>query len=118
MKSIGELVLLAAKKAGINEGDDSLKAIIENKILFTTAIDDTVFAKVDSDLISFDDAKSHPLIAGDIKSKAKREALDGIDRDVIPRVLKDLGIQDSDVAEILGEKNTFQKVELLTKKIS
>lgn len=118
MKTVGDLILLAAQKAGIDPTDESLKAVNENKTLFTIAVDDNVFSKIDAELISFEKAKSHPLIATEITSKAKREVLDGIDGGVFKNILTDLAISDDEVSDIMKEKNTFKKIELLTKKVA
>jgi len=117
MKTAIEFVLLAAKKAGIEPTDPRLAALNENKALAGIAVDDEVFSAVDAELISFTEAKQHPLITSAISGKVKSEALDTFDKQIIPKILKDLAIEDSEVADILAEKSTYNKMEMLTKKM-
>ena len=106
MKSIGELVLLALSKAGISEESEAYTNVVGKKELFNIAVDETAFAKVDSDLIGFEEAKTHPLIAQSIKGKSKVEVLDALDKQVLPKALRELAIDDSEVADILSMTNT------------
>jgi len=118
MKSIGELVLLALTKAGISEESEAYTNVVAKKDLFNMAIDETAFSKVDSDLIGFEEAKTHPLIAQSIKSKSKVEVLDALDKQVLPKALRELAIDDSEVADILSMTNTYEKTAALMKKVA
>lgn len=118
MKSIGELVLLALSKAGIAEDSEAYTNVVAKKDLFNMAIDESAFNKVDADLIGFEEAKTHPLIAQGIKSKSKVEVLDALDKQVLPKALRELAIDDSEVADILSMTNTYEKTAALMKKVA
>lgn len=94
-----------AKKAGVDTTLLALPATIND-----VDIDDTVAGNIDKALMTLDAAKNNP----DVKKAARAEALNGVDSK-ITEILEELGIDDA--SEILEEKNSFEKIAKLTKKV-
>jgi hypothetical protein len=94
-----------AKKAGVDTALLALPASIND-----VDIPDDVANNIDKALMTLDAAKNN----AEVKKAARAEALNGVDSK-ITEILEELGIDDA--AEILEEKNSFEKIAKLTKKV-
>lgn len=117
-KTLIELVLVAAQKAGIDAADPRLQELNENPALAKIVVNDEVYNAVDSELISFTEAKNHKGIQAEIAAKTKREVWDGFDKTVIPEILNKLGIEESSVSDILTSEKSHKKIGILMEKIA
>lgn len=117
-KTLIEFALLAAKKAGIEPTDPRLQALNENAALAKINVDDEVFNAVDTELISFSEAKSHKGIMSEIAAKVRSEVWDGFDKNIIPETLTKLGIDQSALADILATEKGHKKIGTLMEKIA
>lgn len=117
-KTLIELVLIAAQKAGIDAADPRLQELNENPALAKIVVNDEVYNAVDSELISFTEAKNHKGIQAEIAAKTKREVWDGFDKTVIPEILNKLGIEESSVSDILTAEKSHKKIGILMEKIA
>lgn len=111
-KSIGEFIFDLAKKAGIAETEPFMVAFAQDKELFTKNLSEDLEKGIDNKLISLADAKNnHP----EIKGYYHKQVLDGMDSE-ITRILDEL--KDDEVKnQVLGEKNTYKRIGVLTGKI-
>lgn len=109
----GEFLKSIAKKGDVD--GQKLADFIASKE-FTTIQDveipNEITNRIDYTLMSVEAAKAHPEVRKIIKS----ETLNGADS-VIEKVLTKLGYDESDIADLKAEKNTFQRIEKLADKI-
>lgn len=95
-----------AKKAAVDTSLLALPATVND-----VDIPDDIANNIDKALMTLDAAKNNP----DVKKAIKTETLNGVDAK-INDILEELGIT-SDATEILEEKNSFEKIAKLTKKV-
>jgi hypothetical protein len=111
-KTLAQLIFDIATKAGIPETDPELIALTENQEVFKMNVPDKLVGGIESQLISIKDAKNnHP----DIKSHYTASALDGVDK-LIAKIIEEYNDEPTK-AELLAEKNTYNRLPLLAKKI-
>jgi hypothetical protein len=102
----GTLLSNLAKKAGVDTNTQEFIALLSHDI----DVPETIATTIDKSLMSLDAAKNNP----DVRKAARAEALNGVDSK-ITELLEELGIEDA--ADITEEKNSFNKISLLTKKV-
>jgi vacuolar-type H+-ATPase subunit I/STV1 len=102
----GTLLSDLAKKAGVDTTQKEFVDLLSHDI----DIPDTVADKMNKGLLNIDAAKNNP----DVKKAIRAEALNGVDSK-ISEILEELGIEDA--SEILEEKNSYEKISKLTKKV-
>jgi NADH dehydrogenase/NADH:ubiquinone oxidoreductase subunit G len=95
-----------AKKAAVDTSLLALPASVTD-----VDIPDDIASGIDNALMTVDAAKNNP----EIRKAIKIETLNGVDAKVA-EVLEELGIT-SDASEILEEKNSFEKIAKLTRKV-
>lgn len=111
-KSVGELIVDLAKKAGIPETDKAIVDFVQDKELFTKMLPEGLDSGIDTQLISLKDAKNnHP----DISAFYRKQNLDGLDA-VINQILEEEK-DETLKTDVTAEKNSFKRVTLLAKKI-
>lgn len=102
----GTLLSNLAKKAGVDTTTAEFTALLAHDI----DVPETIATSIDKSLMSLEVAKNNP----EVRKAARAEALNGVDSK-IAELLEELGIED--VADISEEKNSFNKISLLTKKV-
>lgn len=108
-KNIGELLNSLAKKAGINEADQTLVGILSNSELTRITIPSDLVKQFDEKLLSIDTAlDNHP----DVRSKYMAQALNGLDAKIAD-VAKAAKLSDDVVATLNSEKSSYKRLELL-----
>lgn len=102
----GTLLQSLAKKSGV---DTTGKEFID---LLSTDIEipDAVANAIDKGLMNVEAARNHP----DVRKVIRTEALNGLDSKVT-ELLEELGIEDAE--DITSEKNSYEKVAKLTRKV-
>jgi hypothetical protein len=103
----GTLLSDLAKKAGVDTTQQDFVSLLSHDI----EIPDAIATKLNQGLLNIEAAKNNP----DIKKALRAEALNGVDSK-INEILEELGIT-SDATEILEEKNSYEKIAKLTKKV-
>jgi NADH dehydrogenase/NADH:ubiquinone oxidoreductase subunit G len=103
----GTLLSDLAKKAGVDTTQQDFVSLLSHDI----EIPDAIATKLNQGLLNIDAAKNNP----DIKKALRAEALNGVDSK-ISELLEELGIT-SEATEILEEKNSFEKIAKLTRKV-
>lgn len=102
----GTLLSDLAKKAGVDTTQQDFVSLLSHDI----EIPDAIATAMNKGLLNIDAAKNNP----DVKKAIRAEALNGVDSK-INDILEELGIDDA--AEILEEKNSYEKIAKLTKKV-
>lgn len=111
-KTLAQLIFDIATKAGIPETDPELLAVTEKKEVFELPVPDKLVAGIEGQLISIKDAKNnHP----DIKSHYTASALDGVDKAIL-KIIEEYNDEPTKT-ELLAEKNTYNRLPLLHKKL-
>lgn len=101
-----------ARKAGFDVTSETAKPFFDG--LPDTEVPEDVQKGIDNSLISMTDAKNnHPIL----KAHYHKQALDGIDS-TLADIMTENELTEDIKNEILGEKSTFKRVPLLTKKIA
>lgn len=102
----GTLLSDLAKKSGVDTTQQEFISLLSHDIEIPDAIAD----KLNKGLLSIDAAKNN----AEVKKAIRAEALNGVDSK-ITELLEELGIEEVD--DITNEKNSFNKIGLLTKKV-
>lgn len=112
-QTFGELVNNLALKAGIASDNAELKSLLSNEALATITVPDDLGSTLDKGLLSIEAAKNnHP----DIKKVYTAAAYDGMDKHLIALLGSDTFDQ-SDLEEVMAEKSTSKKYELVISKL-
>jgi hypothetical protein len=111
MPNLKSLLLNIAKKDNIDTVSADNKAFFEGIPDFD--VPETINTGIDNSLLSLADAKNnHP----DIQNHYKAQILAGLDS-TVKGIMDELAFDDASKAEILGERSSYKRVDLLTKKI-
>ena len=102
----GTLLTNLAKKSGV---DTTQKEFID-LLAVDIEVPDAIAAGLEKGLMNLEAAKNHP----DLRKAARAEALNGVDSRVA-ELLEEFQIEDAD--DITGEKNSFEKISKLTRKV-
>jgi hypothetical protein len=111
MVKLKEFITLLAKKAGYDTESATAKPFFE--ALPDTDVPEDVGKGIDNALISLAEAKNNHA---DIKNHYFKQALDGMDKEFLG-VMDAFELDDATRTEILGEKNTYKRGPILTRKI-
>lgn len=106
---VGALLAKFAGKAGLNVSDPKYADLLA----IATEIPDEDANKISASLITIDDAKQNL----DIKKYFTSQVLDGTDAE-LNKIMDEMGLEVADKDELKAEKNTYQRIGKLTKKIS
>lgn len=114
IKTVGDLLVAFAEKAGIDKNDKHLIDILSNAELTKVPIHSELTQAMDEKLINVDVAKdNHP----DIGPKYKSEALNAFDKTML-RVMEERQLPDVIKNDLLGIKSSFKRFEALINKIN
>ena len=109
---IGELLNTLAIKAGIKADDPKLISLLSANGLRDIQVPDDLATQIDNSLLTVAAAtNNHPAI----KNVYFSQALNGLDA-AIKEVLPELGFDDTNRAEIEGEKSSIKRAIVLAKK--
>lgn len=103
----GTLLSDLAKKAGVDITQQEFVSLLSHDI----EIPDAIATAMNKGLLNIDAAKNNP----EVRKAARAEVLNGVDSKV-SEILEELGIDDA--SEILEEKNSYEKITKLTKKVN
>lgn len=106
---VGALLAKIAGKAGLNVSDPKYADLLA----IAAEIPDEDANKISVTLITIDDAKQNL----DIKKYFTSQVLDGTDAE-LNKIMEEMGLEVADKEELRAEKNTYQRIGKLTKKIS
>lgn len=104
----GTLFNSLAKKAGIDTTQKEFVDLLATDI----EIPDGIATAMEKGLLNIDAAKNHV----DVRKAIRTEALNGVDSKV-EEMLAELGFTDDDATDIKGEKNSYEKIAKLGRKI-
>lgn len=111
MPKLKSFIASIAKKANVDLTTDEAKAFYD--ALPDTDVPEAINTGIDNSLLSLTDAKNnHP----DIQNHYKAQVLSGLDS-TINSIIDELGLDDQTKADILGERSSYKRVGVLTKKI-
>lgn len=106
-----DFVTKLAKKAGFETTSDSAKAFLES--LNDVDVPEDVEKGIDNSLISLTEAKNNH---GELKGHYTKQALDGVDKEILS-LIEDFQLDEPTKQAILGEKSTYKRGPMLTRKI-
>lgn len=115
MPKVNEFIKSLAKKAGIDENDPNIKALIENPALDVDIPAETANV-IGTKLMTLEAAKGNPDIRKELKEVFKAEVLNGLDAE-INAAMDEMGLSDEVKTEILKEKSSYKRASLLAKKV-
>lgn len=104
----GTLLSNLAKKAAVDVSTPEFIALLSHDI----DIPDPIADSINKGLMDINAAKANK----DVRNAIRTEALNGVDTKV-DELLTELGLSDEDATPIKGEKNSYEKVALLTRKV-
>ncbi len=109
-KKVATLLKKLLNDAGIKDTDPKMAEVLT----ITADIDDSLFDAIENNpnLITIENAKNHV----DLKSHFNAQIFNGLDAKILA-VAKAKGLSDTDIAEIVAEKNSYAKQELLVTKV-
>jgi len=110
--NIGEFINSQAILAGIPADDAALKEILINPELTKVVLPDTITSRIKSSLLTVEQAKTNI----DIKKHFTANALDSVDAK-IKGLIEEFGFDDESRSLIDSEKNSYNKISLLSKQI-
>lgn len=114
IKTVGDLIVAFAEKAGIDKNDKHLIDILSSAELSKVPIHSELTQAMDEKLINIDVAKdNHP----EIGSKYKSEALNALDKTML-RIMDDRQLPDVIKNDLLGIKSSYKRFEALVNKIN
>lgn len=101
------------QKAGVKLDEDAIAQALALPELTTVQIPDALVTPIDNGLLSLQAAKNnHP----EVQSHYKAQIYDGVDKTLL-RVIDEYKLSDEVKNEILGEKSSTKRIELLTAKL-
>jgi hypothetical protein len=106
---IGDFLNTLAGKTGKTE---EMKTVLNNPVLASLEMDDTLANDINSALLTIEGAKNNQAL----KTHFNTLALNGVDAEIL-NAIEALGFDDAVKTELLGEKNTYSKHRKLTAKI-
>lgn len=107
--NIAELISKLAASVGIETSDQGLVNILSNSEITKVSVPEAISNKLLNGLLTVEAAKNNP----DIKSHYVAQALNGVDEKV-NAALDILGFDEEAKSKILGEKNTYNRIQLLS----
>jgi hypothetical protein len=112
-KTAKDFITLLLQKAGVKMDDDAIAQALALPELATVQIPDALVTPIDNGLLSLQAAKNnHP----EVQSHYKAQIYDGVDKTLI-RVMDEYKLSDEIKNEILSEKSSTKRIELLTSKL-
>lgn len=111
-KTVGQFIFDLAKKAGVKEDDEALKAFIQDKEFFDKAFPEALQTGIDNELISIKDAQNnHPVI----KPYYTQQSLAPVDK-LIETIVNESDFDDDTKALLTAKTNTHKRLgELITR---
>lgn len=108
MPNLGETLNELFSRAGLDQNDSTIIALLQNESVFKAQISQDIVDKMLAGLVNLETAKIklYPTI--------KAEVLNGVD-DHIFRVAKEIGFTDEEIAPLKAEANSGKKAELILK---
>lgn len=110
MKKLGDILDNLFKKAGVDENNPTIIALLQNEAIFKAEIDEAAADQIQGNLHTLDSAKSR------IKKEILAETYNGIDAKLVA-TMDELQVPDDVRAAILAERSTPERASLLVKKI-
>ncbi len=110
MKKLGDILDNLFKKAGVDENNPTIVALLQNEAIFKADIDDAAADQIQANLHTIESAKSK------IKREVLAETYNGIDNKLLT-TMDELQVPDDVRAAILAERSTPERAALLAKKI-
>lgn len=111
--TLAEFIQSLSERVGIDNADESLKAIVTNPALSSLTVPATMVSLTNSKLMTEEEAKFNPTV----KKHFTGTALKTIDTK-ISEVLESYDFDEDTRSEILAEASTFNRIPLLAKAIS
>lgn len=110
MKKLGDILDNLFKKAGVDENNPTIIAMLQNEAIFKAEIDEAAADQIQGNLHTLDSAKSR------IKKEVLAETYNGIDAKLVA-TMDELQVPDEVRTAILAERSTPERASLLVKKI-
>ena len=107
--NIAELITKLASSVGIDTNTPEMINVLSNAEIGKVNVPDAISGKLLNGLLTVEAAKNNP----EIKAHYVASALNGVD-DKINAALDILGLGDEDKSKITGEKNSYNKIQLLS----
>lgn len=111
MAKLKDFITALAKKAGYDTESEAAKPFFAAVPDFD--VPDDVSNGIDRSLISLSEAKNN---FPDIKNHYYKSALDGVDNE-LKTLMEDFKLEDTLKNEILGEKSSYKRIPMLTRKL-
>jgi hypothetical protein len=112
-KTAKDFITLLLQKAGVKMDDETITQALALPELATVQIPDALVTPIDNGLLSLQAAKNnHP----EVQSHYKAQIYDGVDKTLL-RVIDEYKLSDEVKNEILSEKSSTKRIELLTAKL-
>lgn len=111
MAKLKDFITALAKKAGYDTTSEAAKPFFD--ALPDTEMPEDIHRGIDNSLISLTEAKNNH---GELKGHYTKQALDGVDKEILS-LIEDFQLDEPTKAAILGEKSTYKRGPMLTRKI-
>lgn len=108
--NLGEHLNATFNKAGIDTDNPALVELI--KKVATVDVSDELVTKFNSTFLTIEAAKSNP----ELKKHFSATALNGVDSEIL-NIISELEIDEETKNEILADKSTYKRVNILAKKV-